>query len=331
MKTPFFDRHVALGAKMVSFAGWEMPIQYKGILHEHEAVRKRAGLFDVSHMARVAVKGKEASQFFEWISTNKLHGPGRATYTCFCNDLGGTVDDAMVYKESDTSLFVIINASRRQIDLNHFKNQAKRFDVAIEEPFHKEGILALQGPEAGRYLPKIPYMTFRQEGELIFSGTGYTGSGGIEIFGPENQLISLWDQLIREGVEPIGLGARDTLRLEKGYALYGHELSETISPTESVSAWTVKLEKDFLGKERLSTRRKAYGVRVNDPALPREGFRIFSNEIPIGYVTSGGFSPTLKVPIALILSEKPLQPSDPLTIEIRGRQISASVTSLPFI
>ena len=210
------------------------------------------------------------------------------------------------------------------------QKQAKRFEVEIEECFHHEGILALQGPEADRYFPRVAPMTFRREGDVIFSGTGYTGSGGMEIFGPKEEIVALWDQLIEKGVEPIGLGARDTLRLEKGYALFGHELSETISPTESVSAWTVKLDKEFLGKNRLKFGRKAYGVEVHDQAIPRESFNVFSEGALVGYVTSGGFSPSLKKPIALILSEKIHHPKDLLEIEIRGRRVSASVCPLPF-
>lgn len=332
MKTALWDRHVALGAKMVNFAGWEMPLQYKGVLHEHKQVREQAGLFDVSHMARVAVKGPQALSFFEWIATNTLRGPHTATYTCFCNAEGGTVDDALVYRESDTSLFVIFNASRREADLKHFYEQAKPFDIQIEECFHNEGILALQGPHSP--LTQAP-MTFERRGDLIVAGTGYTGSGGVEIFGPNHAIIALWDELIASGIEPIGLAARDTLRLEKGYALYGHELSETISPTESVSAWTVKNPRPFLGKSHLKHDRHAYGVKITDSPIPREGCPVFAGPDKIGLVTSGGFSPTLKCPLALILTTVPLTipltPGDPVTLEIRGRQVPGTIASLPFV
>lgn len=331
MKTCLWERHKQLGAKMVDFAGWEMPIQYQGILHEHEAVRQKVGLFDVSHMARVAIHGPDASCFLEWLSTNTLQGPMKATYTCFCNATGGTVDDAIIYKESETALFVILNAARREADLAHFYEQAKGFNIAIEECYRHEGILALQGPEAEHYFPKQAPMTFRKEGDLIIAGTGYTGAGGIEIFAPQATIGKLWDHLIQKGVTPIGLGARDTLRLEKGFALYGHELSPTISPTESVSAWTVKTHKTFFGKEQLSTRRKAYGIRLTESSIAREGFPVFFGEEKIGSVTSGGYSPTLKVPLALILSEKKLQTDDQVTVLIRERKVAATVTRLPFL
>ena len=336
MRTFLYERHVALGAKLVDFAGWEMPIHYQGILQEHQAVRERVGLFDVSHMARVSIVGKEALPFVDWLSTNRLKGVGRATYTCLCNADGGTVDDTLVYHESDTSFFLVLNASRRKADLAHLRRESAPFDVQIIENFHHEGILALQGPLASQYYPEMKPMTFRREGELIISETGYTGSGGVELFGPQEQISALWDHFIAKGVEPIGLGARDTLRLEKGYALYGHELSLEIAPLESVSKWTVCLDKEFLGKKGAAgLGRSAYGIKMEEGAIPREGYRVYSGETEesflLGRVTSGGFSPSLKIPIALILSEQSLSPNERVYVEIRGKNVPGRVSPLPFI
>lgn len=334
MRTALWENHVALGAKMVDFAGYEMPIQYKGIVHEHLTVRNKVGVFDVSHMGRVIIRGEEAGKFIEWLSTNSMKGPGRAVYTCFCDAKGGTVDDAIVYQEDENSFFTILNASRKQDDLNHIREHAVRFNVKIEECFHDEGILALQGPEASKHLSTSlsKPMRFEKQGDLIISTTGYTGSGGYEIFGPTDSIGKLWDRLIAEGVEPIGLGARDTLRLEKGYALYGHELSLDISPLESVSAWTVHREKDFLGKEGVHGKgRFAHGLILADSPIPREGFKVFADDEEVGFVTSGGFSPSLKIPIALILCQRQMASGMPLAVEIRGKRFLGTVTSLPFI
>ena len=332
MKTALFDRHVALGAKMGDFAGWEMPLQYKGVLVEHQAVRERAGLFDISHMARVSIRGRDAARFMEWLSSHRLRGDFSATYTCLCNEAGGTVDDVLVYRENETSFFVICNAARREADLAHFRRYKKGFDVDIEESFRTEGILALQGPEADRYLPSLPRMSFERRGNLIVSGTGYTGSGGVEIFGSNELIRALWDELLAKGAMPIGLGARDTLRLEKGFALYGHELSEEISPIESVSSWTISPGKDFLGKESLSRwGRRAFGIRMQEGSIARSGFKVFQEGDEIGEVTSGGFSPTLKIPIALILSRKPLKMGEDVAVKIRERYVAATVSPLPFV
>lgn len=330
-KSPLHERHIALGAKMVDFAGWEMPLQYKGILQEHASVRQKAGLFDVSHMGRVAVTGKEAYLFLDFLSTNQLRGAGKATYTCWCNEAGGTVDDLLVYCENETSFFVVLNASRKEADLDHMRRIASRFEVKIDPVFEHEGILAYQGPEAKLFAPHLKPMHFERQGDLIVAATGYTGSGGVEVFGSHKAIVELWDRLIAQGVEPIGLGARDTLRLEKGYALYGHELSETISPLESVSAWTVAEGKSFLGKSGVKGRgRKAYGVKMEGREIPREGYQVLKEGKLIGQVTSGGFSPSLKIPIALILSDEPMKMGEAVAILIRDKPCPGRIVPIPF-
>lgn len=272
MKTGLYARHVALGAKIVEFAGWQMPLQYQGILAEHHAVRQAVGLFDVSHMGRIKVSGPDAERLLEYVSTNRISGKpaGSATYTVWCYPHGGSVDDVIVFKVDDAHFFVIVNAANRDKDLIHLITQSElqRCDVKIEERFSGAGILALQGPAAepllARFIPQVTtlkamhFLSLSDREEHYVSRTGYTGAGGFEIYASETRILEWWDKFLDKGKEyhlqPAGLGARDTLRLEMGFALYGHELSDTISPIESVSSWTVKWNKpDFLGKEALGS------------------------------------------------------------------------------
>ena len=237
MKTGLHARHVALGAKIVDFAGWEMPLQYQGILAEHQAVRENVGLFDVSHMGRIQVSGPDAGELLDYLSTNRIAGksPGSATYTVWCNSHGGSVDDAIIYQVDKNHFFAIVNAGNRDKDLIHLTTQAaqQRCDVKIEERFSGSGILSLQGPSAlpllSSLIPQVEtlkpmhFLTLNGEEEFYVSRTGYTGAGGFEIYGPEKRIEEWWDKLMERGKEyrlqPIGLGARDTLRLEAGFAL----------------------------------------------------------------------------------------------------------------
>lgn len=355
MRTALYDRHLSLGAKLAPFAGWEMPIQYQGILAEHEAVRQKVGLFDVSHMGRIMVQGPDAERLLDFVSTNRIagKGAGSATYTVWCNSLGGSVDDVIVYKIDDTHFFVIANASNRDKDVAHLGTQAQlqNFEVDIQEAFSRTGILALQGPCAGPLLvsliPEVetlkPMHFFSLDhGNFFISRSGYTGAGGFEFYGSAEKIVEWWDLLLEKGqsygIQPIGLGARDTLRLEMGFALYGHELNEHIAPNESVSAWTVKWDKPhFLGKEALesiersSSKRRPYGVRLLDKGIARQGCLVVKEGENIGVVTSGTFSPTLKEGVGLILVQTPLQIGDRLAIQIRQNLCHAQVAELPFV
>lgn len=342
MQTILHDRHIMLGAKMAPFAGWDMPIQYKGVLAEHLAVRERAGVFDVSHMGCIAIQGPNAEQLLEFLSTNHISGkePGTAIYTVWSDEKGGTVDDIMVYKNGDNDFFVIGNASNRQKDLAHLKEWSQGKNVKIQDYFEGYGILALQGPQAINILSKIypeavfiKPMHFIKRGELYISRTGYTGAGGFEFYAPNEEIVRLWDTLMQMEVEPVGLGARDTLRLEMGFALYGHELSAEISACESVSAWTIKWDKpDFLGKNALQKEgRHPYGIVLLDRGIAREGNPVFKDETQIGVVTSGSFSPTLNKAIALILVDQTLQIGDIINIQIRQTTCQAQVVELPFV
>lgn len=351
MRTALYDRHCALGAKVVEFCGWEMPVQYKGIIPEHKTVRENVGIFDVSHMGRILVEGKDAERFLDYLSTNKIAGKenGTATYTVWNRPQGGCVDDVIIYKIDPTHFFVIVNAGNRQKDLEHVKEQSKGFDVRIQDKFSEEGIIAIQGPKSldlvaeifpeARQIKFMHFAPLKYMGiEMILSATGYTGSGGFEIYAPHALILELWDRFLdrgqKYGIEPIGLGARDTLRLEMGYALYGHEISDDISANESVSAWTIRWGKDFLGKESLEklepTKRHEYGVVLLDKGIAREGYEVLYNGQSIGKVTSGNYAPTLDKAIAIILVKQNLNKGDVVEIQIRSNRIKAEVVELPF-
>ncbi len=410
MRTALYEEHCKWHAKMVEFFGWEMPLFYKGIIHEHHAVRKGVGLFDVSHMGRVLVAGKDAGALLDYLSTNHIAARPdfSAIYTTWANEEGGCVDDVIVYKQDADHYFVIVNASNRQKDLEHLKRAAftissgigrlqsasakgrsseiadaipssrslasasfraadscdeimkvalKRYastyQASVKDLFDTDGILAVQGPRAWELvqtlLPdarRMKPMHFQignyRNAQIIVSSTGYTGAGGVEIYGPNGQIVELWKALLEEGkkfdIEPIGLGARDTLRLEKGYALYGHELSDNIAPTESVAAWTVQFDKkDFLGKGKLEAleknpaKRSAYGMVLLDKGIAREGSQVYDGQKLIGKVTSGTFSPTLNKSIALILVQGQYKTGDKLFAEVRGQRLLAEVAALPFL
>lgn len=350
MKTALYDQHLALGAKMVDFAGWEMPIQYSGIIQEHHAVRKQAGLFDVSHMGRIMVEGLQAEAFLDYLSTNLIAGKanGTATYTVLCNEAGGSVDDTIVYKIDATHFFLIANASNRQKDLDHLIKHSAGFDVTIQDRFADDAIIAVQGPAAleivkpifpeAEGLKTMHFAQGRYQGhDAIVSATGYTGAGGFELCVPNDVSIDLWKELLdkgrNKGLIPAGLGARDTLRLEMGYALYGHELSDDIHPAESVSRWTIKPHQhDFLGKERQQGRgRCEYGVVLQGKGIAREGCLVQKNGKPIGKVTSGTYSPTLQKAIAIIISDEALNLGDSVDVQIRANLCAATVVKLPFL
>lgn len=351
MKTILYDQHVSLNAKMVLFSGWEMPLNYPlGILNEHQTVRKKVGIFDISHMGRIAVQGTNATAFLNYLITNHLPTQdGHAVYTIMCTTHGTCVDDVIVYRENSDSYFLIANAANREKDLEHLNKYAKDFQVKIIPTYEQEGILAVQGPlttplfkELFPSIASMTHMQFQlvtfQNQSFILSKTGYTGEDGFEIFAPLDLIPKLWDLFLQKGkafgIEPIGLGARDTLRLEMGYALYGHELSEDILANETVSSWTVKMKKpDFLGKAALHEKpvRYAYGLKLVEKGIPRQDYEVYKGNVLIGHVTSGSFSPSLNCGIALILSDTSLQSGQELFVKIRTNFVKGVMTPLPFI
>jgi aminomethyltransferase len=354
MRTALYDRHVASGAKIIDFSGWEMPVQYEGIIQEHKTVRHHVGIFDVSHMGRVLINGKDAAPLLDYLSTNYIanKAAGTATYTVWCSEDGYCVDDLIIYKQNVESFFAVFNASNRQKDLNHLKQYAQGYEVVIADRFKEDGIIAIQGPKAIALvsaffqevsaLKPMQFISIVYQGQnIVISRTGYTGADGIEIYASHAIIVDLWDLFLKEGrfegIKPIGLGARDTLRLEMGYALYGHELSASIAPSESVAFWTIKWDKDnFLGKKSLqklqeaSSKRMEYGIVLKDKGVAREGYAVYDQGVRIGKVTSGTMSPSLNQSIALIITDSPLHPGSIVDVAIRQNMCKAEVVALPF-
>ena len=352
-RTPLHDVHVALGAKMVPFAGYEMPVQYPtGITAEHKAVRQKAGLFDVSHMGEFLVRGRGATDFVNYVTTNDVSAleVGQAHYSTILNDRGTIEDDCLVYRLPD-HLMMVVNASNVAKDLAHISRHLDRFDATIEDISERIALLALQGPQAERILQpltesrlsEIGYYRF-VEGKVggqptIISRTGYTGEDGFELYFDGQYAERIWKALIETGeVTPAGLGSRDSLRLEMGMALYGNDIDDTTTPLEANLGWLVKLRKgDFVGKEALVAQkakgieRKLVGFTTSERSFPRHGYPVKVNGREFGIVRSGTMSPTLNIPIGTCyLPTASATEGSTFAIEIRGKDIPATVAKLPF-
>jgi len=356
--TPLFDIHRELGARLVEFGGWEMPVQYSGIIEEHKAVRERAGLFDVSHMGEFLVEGAGALGFLQAMVPNNVArlADDQALYTQTLLPSGGTVDDLIIYQLGEDRYMVVVNAGTMEKDWAWFtQHAAERADLTLTNMSDQTALLALQGPLAQAILEpltdvplgEIKYYWSR-EGTVAgiacrISRTGYTGEDGFELYCGASDAPALWRALMQagqtHGLLPAGLGARDTLRLEAGYCLYGHELTEEITPLEAGLGWTVKLDKgtDFSGREALlaekqsGLRRKLVGIEPRERGIPREGYAILANGERIGTVTSGTMSPTLGRAIGLgYVPPAFTAPGTELAVEIRGKPVPAVVVALPF-
>lgn len=357
-RTPLFEKHVSLGAKMVPFAGFEMPVQYSGLTEEHFAVREKVGIFDVSHMGQFFVEGKGAKELLQFVTTNNLDTleSGKAQYTCLPNENGGIVDDLIVYKMNDKKYFVVVNASNIEKDYNHISKH-NAFDAKLTNASDDMSLIAIQGPKATETLQKLtsvdlsqlPYYSFTV-GEVsgvkdvIISNTGYTGSGGFEIYFKNEDAVKLWDDLTAAGEEfgllPCGLGARDTLRLEKGFCLYGNDIDDTTSPLEAGLGWITKLDKEaFISKDKIAKvkeegiTRKLVGFEMLEKAIPRHDYPVVDAEGKvIGKVTSGTMSPMKKVGIGLAYIDKPhFKLGSEIYIQIRNKNIPAKVVKTPFV
>lgn len=356
-ETPLADLHRKLGARMVDFAGWNMPVQYKSIIAEHLAVRNKVGLFDVSHMGEFIVRGASAGQFVQSMIANdleKLSIPNRALYTQLVMPSGGTVDDLIVYRRSDDYLLVV-NASNISKDWDWLKQHVKDFPgVEMEDISDATGLLALQGPQAVPLLAKITgtdvgalpsfaYGTATISGVAIsFGRTGYTGEDGFEIFIPSADVCTVWEKLLEEGaafgIEPCGLGARDTLRLEAGLPLYGHELDENTSPLTAGLGWSVKLDKgEFQGRNALrkekeeGLKEQIVCLKSEGKALPRQGYAVFVGDEEVGSVTSGSQGIFVGYPIAFARIRAPYaKVGQPLEIAIRDQRVKAAVVRRPW-
>lgn len=303
-RTCLYDKHVALGALMQPFAGYDMPIQYSSIIEEHQAVRQHCGVFDVSHMGEVLVEGADAERFVNHIFTNDVRGieAGKVLYGMMCYPDGGTVDDLLVYKFADEGFWLVINAANIEKDVAWIRKNAEGFDVRITDESDYTAQIAVQGPESERIMEEVlgipcselVFYTFKRLDDLVVSRTGYTGEDGFEIYGETPFITHLWDLLMEAGVQPCGLGCRDTLRFEVGLPLYGDELSEQISPVMSGLSMFCKLDKpEFIGKEALvkqkteGTARRIIGIELEDRAIPRHGYPVLAEGKEIGEVTTG--------------------------------------------
>jgi aminomethyltransferase len=353
-RTPLYHVHAALGAKIVPFAGFEMPVQYPtGITAEHKAVREKAGLFDVSHMGEFVVRGPQAVEFVNHVTTNDVNAlkPGQAQYSTILRQDGTIVDDCLVYRADDRVLMVV-NGSNIDKDFAHISRFVKDFDVTLDDISDKVALLALQGPDAARILQQhtdtnlsgIKYYEFTPGTvagveKVYISRTGYTGEDGFELYFPGEHAEKLWKALTASGeVVPAGLGARDSLRLEMGMALYGNDLDDTTTPLEASLGWLVKMKKgDFVGRDALAkqkeegVKRKLVGFTTTERSFPRHGYPVFAKGKPSGEVRSGTMSPTLGIPIgtAYVPPDSAAEGS-PLEIEIRGKRIAATVQKMPF-
>lgn len=359
--TPFTPFHISLGAKMAEFADYNMPLSYSGINDEHETVRNNAGVFDVSHMGEFTVSGPQALPLLQYLTTNDVSKltKGRAQYTCMLNEEGGIIDDLIIYcLEENNKYMIVVNAANIDKDWEWI-NKHNSFGATIENITGRICLLAVQGPEATKILRplteidilNLKYFTFHVAEfagveDVLISATGYTGSGGIEIYfeDKDHNASTIWNAIFElgtpEGMKPIGLAARDTLRLEMGYCLYGNDIDETTSPLEAGLGWVTKLSKetDFIGKEKTAElkeagiKRKLVGIELKDRGIPRHGYEIYdADKNAIGYVTSGTQSPSLRKAIAMGYVTIPFSSvGTEIFIKIRDKYLSSQVVKVPF-
>lgn len=360
-KTALYEEHVKLGGRIIDFGGWDLPVQYTGVLDEHNNCREKAGIFDVSHMGEVLVEGPDAEAFLDYLLSNHVTkiAIGQAQYSVMCNDEGGIVDDLIVYRRASDRYLVVVNASNTDKDFAWMQKilQRKTWNLKLENVSSQWSQIAIQGREAEKILQKITDTGLAdiktywfKEGKVlgsiptIIARTGYTGEDGFEIYVPWNDGPQVWSALLEHGkplgLKPCGLGARDTLRLEVKYPLYGNELDDTTNPLEAGLGWATKLEKpDFVGKAPISEakarglKRKLVGLRLSGAGIPRHGYKIFdaAGEKEIGLLTSGTQSPSTRLPIGLGYVDLPhSELGSKLTVEIRGNKIPAEVVPTPF-
>lgn len=358
-RTPLFDEYSKSGGKTIDFGGWDLPVQFSSIKDEHEATRTAAGLFDVSHMGEILVEGPESEAYLQKMLTNDISKitPNRAQYTLMCYENGGTVDDLLVYKKSDTVFLLVVNAANIEKDYAWLKEHVNE-DVNVTNVSNDYVQLAIQGPKAEKMLQTLTdedlseIKFFRFKDEVVFNGvndsalvsrTGYTGEDGFEIYiSPESGPI-LWQKILEAGKEdgllPVGLGARDTLRFEAKLPLYGQEISPEITPLEAGLGFAVKTQKetDFIGKSVLAAqkeeglKRKLVGIEMIDKGIPRHGYEVFVNDEQIGFVTTGTQSPTLGKNVGLALLDVAYtEEGQEVVVQVRKRRLKATVVPAPF-
>lgn len=352
LKTPLYEQHIDAGARMVDFGGWDMPLHYGSQIEEHHAVRKGAGLFDVSHMTIIDVEGDKASDFLRYLLANDVAGlkePGKALYSCMLNPAGGVIDDLITYLRGPSRYRLVVNAATHDKDLAWIRQQAEAYDVSVEER-DRLAMIAVQGPRAREVAAGVidekwragalalPSFAALEAGGLFIARTGYTGEDGFEIVVPGADSSGLWRAFVDAGAAPCGLGARDTLRLEAGLNLYGNDMDEQSSPLESGLGWTIAWqpeERDFIGRESLEAQRgrsdlrRFVGLLLEGRGVLRNHQRVVVAGSGDGEITSGGFSPTLGRSIAL--ARVPAGDYDRAHVDIRGRLHGVRVVKPPFV
>tara|TARA_S200000501_G_scaffold375585_1_gene428023 strand:- start:879 stop:1940 length:1062 start_codon:yes stop_codon:yes gene_type:complete len=350
-KTPLYNLHIDYGAKLIDFAGFLMPIQYEGVSLEHNCVKKNVGVFDVSHMGQFIISGKKSDSFLQSVLSNDISilKPGQAQYNCLPNEIGGIVDDLILYKLDIDKYMLVVNASNIQKNLVFLNNRNNNI-VNIDDLSDEYSLISVQGPNSSNVLEKLfklelvnlKYYCFINHKDLIISNTGYTGCGGYEIYCKNDDAVSLWNDIFEVGsefdIKPIGLAARDTLRLEMGFCLYGNELNDEISPIEAGLSWITKTNKVFTSssiftkQKEVGVTKKLIGFEMLDKAIPRNGYNIYSSEKKkIGIVTSGTMSPSLKKGIGLGYVKSNFSNLDTqIYIEIRRNMKRALIVKTPF-
>lgn len=347
-RTCLYDKHVALGALISPFGGFDMPIQYSNITDEHHAVRQHCGVFDVSHMGEVLVSGTDAERYVNHIFTNNVEGlaVGKILYGMMCYENGGVVDDLLVYKMADDRFFLVINAANIDKDWAWIQLQAEGFNVTLDNQSDYYGQLAVQGPEAERIMEEIlnlpcselTFYTFKTMGDVIVSRTGYTGEDGFEIYATPDYINQCWDKLMAAGVTPCGLGCRDTLRFEVGLPLYGDELSAEITPIMAGLGMFVKLDKEeFVGRDALAKQKaegvaqKLVGIELQDKAIPRHGYTVMKDGQPIGTVTTGYHTISTDKSVCMALIDSQYAPlGTELEVQIRKKVFPGTVVKKRF-
>jgi len=351
-KTPLYDKHVEAGARIVDFGGWDMPLNYGSQKEEHHAVRQKAGMFDVSHMTIVDLKGERVREFLRYLVANdvsKLQHAGKALYTSMLNEDGGVIDDLIIYFMTESWFRLVVNAATREKDLAWIRQQSEAFDVKVSERAEL-AMIAVQGPEARELaapcidaewrdaaLAQNPFFGL-EAGDMFIARTGYTGEDGWEIVMPAAHAATIWDRLLAAGVVPCGLAARDTLRLEAAMNLYGSDMDETISPLEAGLGWTVAWEpadRDFIGRKPLEAmrdnpdKRRFVGLLLEDKGVLRNHQRIVVEGIGEGEITSGGYSPTIGRSIAL--ARVPAGDYERAQVDVRGKLLNVRIVKTPFV
>ena len=354
--TPLTNTHIALGAKMAEFAGYNMPISYKGIKEEHLQVRNAVGMFDVSHMGEFILEGENALDLIQKVTSNDASKlvDGQAQYSCLPNDKGGIVDDLLVYKIADDKYMLVVNASNMDKDWNWISSH-NDMGVKMTNISDDTSLLAVQGPKAAETLQKltsvklseVPYYhfsigDFAECKDVILSATGYTGAGGFELYIPNESAVTVWNKIIEAGqefgIQPIGLGARDTLRLEMGFCLYGNDIDDTTNPIEAGLGWITKFTKSFIGDQYAKdlkengAKKKLVGIQMIDRGIPRHGYEITdASGNKIGIVTSGSQTPSLNVSIGIAYIDVPNNKLDTeVFVKIREQLVKAKVVKMPF-